>query len=69
MRKKEIDRDAIFQSPRGAAIISGLSKRFILEGCKTGVIPHVMCGGDYRVNMPLFLAQLDAQSKGVDCGE
>ncbi len=64
MRKKEIDRDAIFQTPRGAALISGLSPRYILNGCKAGTIPHVMCGADYRINMPLFLAQLDAQSKG-----
>ena len=38
---------------------------FIREGCKTGAIPHIMCGQEYRVNVPLFLQQLDAASMGA----
>ena len=65
MRRKEIDRDAIFQPVRGAAIITGLSEKYIRAGCRDGTIPFVMCGADYRVNMPLFLAELDRQSKAA----
>ena len=63
-RQKTIDRDAPYQSPRNAAILTGLSLRFIREGCKTGTIPHIRIGTDYRVNMPLFLEQLERESRG-----
>ena len=64
MRRKEIDRNAVLQPPRAAAIITGLSARYILDGCKNNKIPHVRVGNDYRVNMVLFLRQLDEQSIG-----
>ena len=57
--------DAVFQSPRGAAMITGLSKAFILDGCKNGSIPHIMCGGDYRINMPVWLHQLNQESTSI----
>lgn len=62
MRKKA-DRDAIFQSIRGAAEITGLSTKFIRNGCQSGNIPHIMVGNDYRINVPLFIAQLDSESR------
>ena len=63
MRKKEIDPDAIFQPYRGAAAITGLSYKFIRNGCLNGTIPCVMVGSDRRVNMRLFLQQLDEASR------
>lgn len=63
MRKSEIDTDAVFQRFRGAAQITGLSVKYIRQGCINGTIPHIRAGSDYLVNMPLFMAQLDEASK------
>lgn len=62
MRRKEIDRNAVFQPIRGAAEITGLSQSYIRAGCKENRIPHIMCGADFRVNMPAFLSMLDEES-------
>ena len=62
MRKKT-DRDALFQSIRGAAEITGLSTRYIRDGCRNGTIPHIRAGSDYRINMALFLEDLNKQSR------
>lgn len=64
MRRKEIDPNAMFQSFRGAAAITGLSYRYIRDGCINGTIPCIMVGSDRRVNMPLFLEQLNEASRG-----
>lgn len=63
-RPKTVDREATFQSPRNASIISGLSVGYIREGCKSGLIPHIRVGKDYRINVPLFLEQLGNESRG-----
>ena len=66
MARRDFNEDATFQSIRGTAYITGLSMGFIRAGCKTGTIPHIMCGSEYRINMPLFIRQLEAQSlRGV----
>lgn len=62
-REKEIDRFAMFQSYRGAAAVTGLSYKFIRSGCLNGTIPCIRVGSDMRVNMPLFLEQLNEASK------
>jgi excisionase family DNA binding protein len=61
MRVK-IDKDAKFQSIRGACEITGLSQKYLREGCRNGEIPFILVGSDYRINMPLFLEQLDTAS-------
>jgi len=63
MAKRTINRDAPFQSIRGAAEITGLSMGSIRAGCKAGKIPFVMCGQEYRISMPLFLQQLEAEAR------
>ena len=68
MSRKKIDPAATFQSPRGAAEITGLSRYFILKGCQDGTVPHIKVGTDYRINMPLFLAQLERNSAAVNGG-
>lgn len=64
MRRKEIDPSAMFQSYRGAAAITGLSYKYIRDGCINGEIPCITVGSDRRVNMPLFLEQLNEASRG-----
>lgn len=63
MPKRTTDLSAPFQTITATARITGLAQGFIRSGCKNGTIPHIMCGQEYRVNMPLFLAQLDEQSR------
>lgn len=63
MPRTKADRNAPFQSIRETCAITGLSQLFIRNGCKNGSIPHIMVGNDYRVNVPLFLEQLNQQSK------
>ena len=63
MARRKFDRDAPFQSIRGAAYLTGLSAGFIRAGCRAGTIPCLKIGAEYRVNLPLFRAQLDAQSR------
>ena len=65
MAKRTFDKTAPFQSIRNTSQLTGLAMGFIREGCKTGAIPHIMCGQEYRVNVPLFLQQLDAASMGA----
>lgn len=62
MARKKFNPDSPFQSITGAAHLTGLSRGFIRKGCKAGTIPHVMAGKDFRVNMRVWLEQLDAQS-------
>ncbi len=67
MRTRTTNPDAIFQPIRSASEISGWSMKAIRAGCKAGTIPHLMCGSDYRINMPLWIEQLNAQSmEGTD---
>ena len=61
-RPKTIDRDALYQSPRNAAYLTGLSVRYIRDGCRENRIPHIRIGNDFRVNMSMFLEQLKAES-------
>lgn len=62
MARRKFDREAPFQPITGAAYITGLSRGYIRRGCKDGSIPHIMAGKDYRINMKVWLEQLDAQS-------
>ena len=62
MPKRTFDRTAPYQSISGASIITGLARGYIRDGCKSGKIPHLMVGGEYRVCMSLFLQQLEAEA-------
>ena len=55
-RPKTVNKDLPYQSIRCAAEISGLSRKYIYEGCKNGTIAHRKVGTDYRVYMPALLA-------------
>lgn len=52
-----------FQSIADAARTTGLSQYHIRNGCKDGSIPHIKCGGVYKVNVPLLLEQYTEKSK------
>ena len=62
MPKRTIDLTAPYQSIRGASRISGLAQGYIRNGCKSGTIPCLRVGQEYRINMRLFLQQLEAES-------
>lgn len=62
MPRRIVDPHAPFQTISGAARITGLSQYYIRAGCKAGTIPHVMCGSEYRINIHLFMEQLNAQA-------
>ena len=60
--QRKTDLTAPFQSINNTAYLTGFSRGYIRDGCKSGTIPHVMCGQEYRVNVPLFLQQLETES-------
>lgn len=62
MSRKKFNPDSPFQPISGAAYLTGLSRGFIRAGCKSGTIPHIRVGTDYRVNMARWLEQLHALS-------
>lgn len=62
MARKKFDKTTPFQSPSGASHLTGFSTASIRRGCKEGTIPHVRVGKDYRINMRVWLEQLNAQS-------
>lgn len=62
MPKRTTNLDAPYQSISAASRLTGLAQGFIRAGCKSGAIPHIMCGGEYRICMPLFLQLLETES-------
>lgn len=49
-----------------AARTTGLSVRFLRNGCKAGIVPHIKSGRVYYVNVPALLAQLGAgEAQGI----
>ena len=62
MSKRIFDPKAPYQTISGAARITGLSQYYIRTGCKSGTVPHVKCGDEYRICMSLFMEQLNAQA-------
>lgn len=51
-----------FQTLKEAAGTTGLSQRFLRDGCKSGTVPHVKSGTKYYVNVPLLIEQLNENS-------
>lgn len=62
-RRAAIDRNAVLQPIKAAAAITGLSQKYLRTGCRTGQIPHLKIGGDYRICMPEFIAQIQKESR------
>ena len=53
-----------FQTIRNTARLTGLSAYHLRRGCKDGSVPHVMVGAEYRINVPLLMDRLNAESEG-----
>ena len=47
-RQKAINPAAPFQPLNAAALMTGLSRWYLMEGCKAGTVPHIRVGTDYR---------------------
>lgn len=62
-RPKKPDPAAPFQPLRAAAEMTGLSHYYIRNGVIAGTIPAIRMGRDWRVNMPLFLDQLNREAR------
>ena len=52
-----------FLNIRDTCNVTGLSQRFLRNGCRSGKIPCVMSGNTYMINIPLLLEQLNEASK------
>ena len=60
MKKKSQNKDAPFQTIPNACNITGLSQKFLRNGCKDGSIPHIKSGTTYYINIPALLRKLEA---------
>lgn len=70
MPKRKFDPEALYQTIGGASRLTGLSQHYIRSGCKLGTVPHIMCGGEYRIYMPMLMRQLEDQAiASVKVGE
>lgn len=65
MRRRTYDGSSMFVSVRAAAELSGLSQKYVRQGCREKRIPFVMVGSDYRVNWELWREQLNRESRGA----
>ena len=52
-----------FMSIKDASTATGLSQCYLRSGCKDGSVPHIMCGNQYRINLPLLLQTLNNLSR------
>lgn len=71
--KRTVDFTAPFQTIDNASRITGMSRDFIRKGVRNGRIPFIRSGGAngnsaYMVNVPLFLQQLEAESRAAMLG-
>lgn len=53
-----------FQSISEAARTTGLSARYLREGCKAGLIPHIMCGRCFKIDIIALRAASVARGQG-----
>lgn len=60
--KPAVIKDKPFLNIRETCNLTGLSQRFLREGCKTGSIPHVMSGNVYMINIRLLYEAMDKES-------
>ena len=63
MRKRKMDSNARFLSPRVAAEQIGISYKQIYAGCQNGTIPHIRVGRDYRIDMEEWGRMLTEESR------
>lgn len=54
---------------RDAATATGLSQRYLRDGCRAGTVPHIRSGSKYYIYVPALLAELEAQAKSNGGGQ
>lgn len=59
MTRVKTDPAAPLQPIKQAARLTGLSEYSLRQGCKAGTVPFVREGCEYRIHIPLLLAQLE----------
>lgn len=64
---KKIEFETPFLSIKDAARATGISEYSIRQGCINGIIPHLNTGKAYKINMPLFMEQLNQLSREGGC--
>ena len=52
-----------YKSIKNAAAATGCSQYFIRNGIKNGTVPHIRSGNKYLINVPLWIEQLNEQSR------
>lgn len=58
-----------FLGLKEAAEVTGLSVYFLRHGCRTGTIPHILAGNEYRVNIAALLDQMGVPYERLRIGE
>lgn len=53
-----------FLKIKDAATATGLSQFYLRNGCKAGIVPHVLSGNTFYVNVPALLRQLGCVEVG-----
>ena len=46
-----------------AASVTGLSQRYLRDGCRAGTVPHVRSGNKYYICVPALLEKLGAEAR------
>ena len=57
-RKREVNPNAEYLSPRDACAVTGVPMGVIRNGCRAGTIPYVLCGKTFYVNMAALRSML-----------
>ena len=66
MPKRTQNDSAPFQTIPNATRLTGLSQRYLRDGCKSGLVPHVRVGTVFLVNVPALLKSLEAATDGKE---
>ena len=63
MPKRTRNDTAAFQTVPNACRLTGLSQRYLRDGCKAGTVPHVRSGRVFLINVPALLRSLGASTE------
>ena len=55
--------NTLLMNIKDSAAYSGCSEYYIRNGIKNGTIPHIRSGNKYLINVPLWIEQLNEQSR------
>ena len=59
----EMEGQPMYMKPRPLARYTGISEDYIRRGLRAEKIAHIRSGRDFLVNVPLFLEQMEIESK------